>query len=433
MKPESIETLEQHLKLQTNMFGPGSVQVSRVLLRLANSYMAAGHRETAIETLQRALANQVNAKKPEAVFDEIRNLLAELQAGDPEHETPLRVSSDRIPAFTPHLDQLTDVPPDLAENPLIKAIVTSRLQLEKLKKTVGPQTLAVADALTKLADLHCRNNSLDEMEPLLIEALRIRETVNGSEHISVSTDLKNLGRYYLVTGKYETAEPLLKRALEIREASLGPNHSYVADVAELYAKLLRKTSRTEEAERLEMLIAEVRANFGSDWEHYQQAARKAQTAQNLFVAQAMWLAALDEAAEFAFDDPRLMSTLENLAEVYWHRRKYDKAEPLCKRLLEIAKTVHGPDHRDVALAANNLALVCDRQGKHVEASMLYQEAMMISETILGPKHPDIATIRENHSRSRQLAQKQIERKVEQSQRQWSTSGWWRAYQRELKS
>jgi hypothetical protein len=69
----------------------------------------------------------------------------------------------------------------------------------------------------------------------------------------------------------------------------------------------------------------------------------------------------------------------------------------------------------------------------VEAAMLFQEALMISEAILGPNHPDIIIIRENHTRARQMAQKQIERKVEKSQRKWSTSGWWRAYQHELKS
>lgn len=434
MKPESIEHLEQHLKLQSSMFGPGSVQVSRVLFRLANSYLAANKKEMAVATLERALANEANAKRHEPLYEDIRQQLHELlgtQTGD--YEATLRVSSDHIPAFNPHLDQLTEIPPDPAENPLIKAIVTARLQLEKLKRSVGPQTLAVADSLTKLADLYCRNNSLDEMEPILIEALRIRETVNGSDHISVSTDLKNLGRFYIATGKFDTAEPLIKRALEIREATYGPNHSYVADVAELYATLLRKTERTEEADRLEALIQEVRENFGSDWEHYQKAARKATENQNFFQAQAMWLAALDEAADFEFGDPRLMTTLECLAEIYWRRRKYEKAEPLCKRLLEIAKTFNGPDHRDVALAANNLALVCDRQGKHVEAAMLFQEALMISEAILGPNHPDIIIIRENHARARQMAQKQIERKVEKSQRKWSTSGWWRAYQHELKS
>lgn len=434
LKPESIEVLEQHLKLQSNLFGPGSVQVSRVLFRLANSYLAAGKKEMAISTLERALANEANAKRHEPVYEDIRGQLHELlgtESGD--YVTALRVSSDHIPAFSPHLDQLTELPEDPADDPLMKAIVTARLEIEKLKKNDGPQTLVVAEALTRLADLYCRKNSLAEMETTLIEALRIRETINGSAHISVATDLKNLGRLYLATGKYETAEPLFKRALEIREAAYGPNHSYVADVAELYAKLLRKTERQEEADRLEELIRQVRENFGSDWEHYQRSARKAVDSKNYFLAQALWLAALEEAAEFEFDDPRLMATLESLAEVYWRRRKFERAEPLCKRLLEIAKTLHGNDHRDVALAANNLALVCDRQGKYVEAAMLFQETLIISEALLGADHPDIEVIKENHTRARQMAQKQIERKVENAQRKWSTSGWWRAYQKELKS
>lgn len=112
MKPESIEHLEQHLKLQSSMFGPGSVQVSRVLFRLANSYLAANKKEMAVATLERALANEANAKRHEPIYEDIRQQLHELlgtQTGD--YEATLRVSSDRIPAFNPHLDQLTEIPP----------------------------------------------------------------------------------------------------------------------------------------------------------------------------------------------------------------------------------------------------------------------------------------------------------------------------------
>jgi tetratricopeptide (TPR) repeat protein len=128
----------------------------------------------------------------------------------------------------------------------------------------------------------------------------------------------------------------------------------------------------------------------------------------------MWLGALDESSDFRFDDPRLSTTLEGLAEVYWRRGKFDKAEPLCKQILQISETLLGQEHTDVALAANNLALLCDRQGKYSEAAMLYQQALAINEKILGRNHPDVIGIRECHAKARQMAQKQIEMKLERA-------------------
>jgi tetratricopeptide (TPR) repeat protein len=298
--------------------------------------------------------------------------------------------------------------------PIDKAIVAAQQQIRQIKQTGGSDSVAVADALTKLADLYCRKEQLSEMEPLLVEALRIRESICGSAHLSVSTDLKNLGRLYYFKQRYDLAEPYLKRALSIREATLGQYHSYVADVAEWLAKVYRKTARAEEAKAMDALVLESRTNYGSDWEKFRVGGVRALALGNVLEAQAMWLGALDESSDFRFDDPRLSTTLEGLAEVYWRRGKFDKAEPLCKQILQISETLLGQEHTDVALAANNLALLCDRQGKYSEAAMLYQQALAISEKILGRNHPDVIGIRECHAKARQMAQKQIEMKLERA-------------------
>lgn len=59
----------------------------------------------------------------------------------------------------------------------------------------------------------------------------------------------------------------------------------------------------------------------------------------LLELQAMSMAALsfEVGVGFRFNDPRLSLMFENLAEIYWHRRKSDKAEPLCKQILEIVE------------------------------------------------------------------------------------------------
>jgi tetratricopeptide (TPR) repeat protein len=428
MKTESIDSLEKFLKLQESLHGEESTEAARVLARLSLAYFQRGLLEEAETYAQKAAAKSSDdtlQEELETIISRIEK--AKSQTSEENLAESLKVSSDRVPAFSPTFEHLH---PAKKADPLDNAIADAQLQVHRLKQTAGGESLAVADALTKLADLYCRRDMYGEMEPLLKESLRIRETVCGENHLSVSTDLKNLGRLYFFTKRYEQSEPHFKRAMHIREAALGPYHSYVADVAELYAKLLRKTERDEEAGILEELVVESRTKYGSDWEKFRLAGSKEMEAGNFLEAQAMWLAAHDETADFRFDDPRLLMTLENLAEVYWRRQKYDKAEPLCKQILQISESVLGPEHTDVALAANNLGLLCEKQGKYAEAAILFQQALAIGERFLGADHPDVVNIRESHAKARHMAQRELEQKLEKGQSRWNKSGWWKVYQKQ---
>lgn len=433
----STVALEKMLKMQESMYGPTSVQAAAAAHKLASSLVEQGAFDQAEPLLRRALHIYSHEKSPDpskaaAVQAVLDQAMAGLNREDGDSLEKLTVSSDHIPTFLPS-DQALRQPQ--AEPKTTRTVVTPMEAMSReiieLRKA-GKPNQALADALVKLAGLYNEQSMLEKMEPLLKEALQIRESLNGGSHLSVSTDLKNLGRLLYFMARYDDAETHLKRALMIRQKELGEFHPYVADVAEWYARVLRKMSRADEAMEMEALVRESRSKFGSEWEHYRSAAVKASERENYFLAQALWLAALDEAKDYRFDDPRLSLTLESLAEVYWKQLKYDKAEPLCKRLLQIWESVLGPDHADVAVAANNLAMLCERQGKHVEAALLYQQVIGINEKILGPTHPDVENVRQSWSRARQLAQKQVELKVAKAEGRWTRSGWYRAHQKDGK-
>jgi len=293
-------------------------------------------------------------------------------------------------------------------------IASIALEVAQLKQKGSRNTNQAADLLTDLAALYSKKNQTRQMEQALVEALNIRETVYGKSHLSVSTDLKNLGRVYLAMESFDAAESSWKRALQIRETLLGPYHPQVADIADLYSKLLRKLERDTEAEELEERVEESRARHQSDWEAYRKTAVKAMEMDNYFYAQALWLAAMDEASGFEDEDPRVLTTLENLAHVYWKRRRYEKSEPLCKRIFKISEKLLGKDHLDVARAANNLALVCERQGKFTEAAVLYQEVLRVMELQLGQDHPDVLATKESHAAAIRENHKQLEQKLQKS-------------------
>ena len=428
MRTDTISDLEHFLRLQERLHGAESTQVAAVMFGLGKAYSDRKDYKKAEELLRRALVIHEQAgSDSQAIADTRRELDVVLARGaeaSPLDEPVdyLTLSSDSLPVYDPLKVPLKQAPDGIDE--LIERCQT---EIQSLRQSSG-QSVALADALLKLAKLYGGKKLLAEMQPLLLEALRIREVALGSEHLSVSTDLKNLAKLYYFLGRYDEAEQLFRRAMNIRESLLGPMHSHVADIAKWYAKALRKCNRLSEAAAMEALVRESQAKDGTDWENYKAGGVKAMENENYFMAQAMWLAALDEAKNFRFDDPRMCATLENLAEVYWKQAKYDRAEPLCQRILQISESILGPNHPDVAQAANNMGLVCERQGKYAEASILYRQALTICENLYGIDHPDVNAIRDCHARSRRMIQKQVEVKVEKVEGRWSKSGWWQAFQ-----
>jgi tetratricopeptide (TPR) repeat protein len=95
------------------------------------------------------------------------------------------------------------------------------------------------------------------------------------------------------------------------------------------------------------------------------------------------------------DHPSVATTLNNLAELYQAQGKYAEAEPLYKRSLEISEKTLGKDHPDVAATLNNLAELYQAQGKYAEAAPLYKRSLEIYEKTLGKDHPDVATTLNN--------------------------------------
>ncbi len=61
------------------------------------------------------------------------------------------------------------------------------------------------------------------------------------------------------------------------------------------------------------------------------------------------------------------------------------AEPLYKRSLAILEKALGPEHPNVAMSLNNLALLYEAQGRYGDAEPLYKRSLAISEKVLGPE------------------------------------------------
>lgn len=315
MKCDTIPDLERFLKIQEQALGESSAEVATTASKLAELYAGAERFDEAERLLKRALSIRQNLvgfhhNDVEKTRQSLEQLSQQRDAGksgpvgrnkalgsSPTARTtqPTRPTQPRRPIQLTQPTQPTPPTPQMpstqspspGRGPIISgtrygamtdasrptfsnsksiedAIKETELELELLKQMVGAEHTSVADLLTKLADLYCRLRLYAKMEPVLVDALKIREAACGANHPSVSTELKNLARLYLVQERFALAEPLFKRALSIREKAYGRMHPRVADIEEQYALLLRKTNRAYLAEALDQHVNAIRAQHVGD-------------------------------------------------------------------------------------------------------------------------------------------------------------------------
>ena len=70
--------------------------------------------------------------------------------------------------------------------------------------------------------------------------------------------------------------------------------------------------------------------------------------------------------------------------------RFDDAERMLRRALELRRAQLGDNHADVAATLTSLANVLVQTDRGEEALRLSRDALAIQQRVLGPKHPDIA-------------------------------------------
>src|SRR2546422_1527564 len=100
---------------------------------------------------------------------------------------------------------------------------------------------------------------------------------------------------------------------------------------------------------------------------------------------------------------KLICQLSRAADEQRAQGRYDVAEPLYLRALELAELFC--ECKEVAAICNNLAVLYKYMGKFDEAERLYLRALLLLAQLLGPEHAEIATLYHNlggleHARGR---------------------------------
>ena len=91
-----------------------------------------------------------------------------------------------------------------------------------------------------------------------------------------------------------------------------------------------------------------------------------------------------------FNDARIGTSLNNLAEVYIAKRDYGKARDTYLRLLQHQAERFGADNAELAHTLERLGALHYRQGDNTKAEEAFKRAVVITEKKYGPDHVEVA-------------------------------------------
>jgi CHAT domain-containing protein len=88
------------------------------------------------------------------------------------------------------------------------------------------------------------------------------------------------------------------------------------------------------------------------------------------------------------DHPDTLTSLHDLARVYFELGNYQKSLELCQQVFEAQKRVLGLDHPNTLRSLNGLAVAYMQLGDHQKSLKLLQEVVEAQKRVLGPDHPN---------------------------------------------
>lgn len=135
----------------------------------------------------------------------------------------------------------------------------------------------------------------------------------------------------------------------------------------------------------------------SEWDEIRSSAERAVRRGKLDEASQLWLQALALCNDLGKYDTRRIVTLEGLAHVYWRNNQYSDALPILIKTFALHEERLGPDHADIGVLANNLAMVYHTLEKFPEAEEFYRRALRIRRKVLGVEHPDVEELIKNYA------------------------------------
>ena len=232
------------------------------------------------------------------------------------------------------------------------SLLKHALTLNRVAQSMDLQTENYAGMLHQMGYLnYYQGNYADALE-WYQKALRICETVFGTDHPSTAATYNNIAAVYRAQGDYANALEWNQKALRIRETVLGTDHP---DTATTYNNIAG--------------VYWAQGDYARALEWYQKALRILETV-------------------LGTDHPFTATTYNNIAAVYDDMGDYARALEWYQKALRIRETVLGIGHPSTATTYHNIGTLYFDLGDFQEAISWLEKALAIRMKVFGAEHPD---------------------------------------------
>ncbi|MEG3958878.1 tetratricopeptide repeat protein [Microcoleus sp. herbarium2] len=206
------------------------------------------------------------------------------------------------------------------------------------------------------------------------------------------TAVKNkLAIVYMLQGFYNEAERLCKNVLLTFKKYLADQHLWLINIQHELALIYIFQNRFNEAEKILLICSEEIVN-NYDLDSFDKE-EKSKINENISEDKKLAFIPilLQQSCKYQGIDI-LITVLNTLGKLYKDQGRYNEAEALLEKSLDIAKNLLDNNHRAIAAYKNNLASLYDVQGKYRQAELLFMESLDILKKLFGEHHPDVASV-----------------------------------------
>lgn len=208
------------------------------------------------------------------------------------------------------------------------------------------------DYIRKLGICLHSDGRYNEAEKLLVQVVKTRRQVLGSEHLDALISMNDLALNYIKQGRHKDGAELSMESFEIQERMLGLEYSDTLFSMDDFA---------------------LPYSFQSVWKNFEES-----------VLQAV----KDEEQLLGLEHPCTLNSITSLATIYRAQQRWREAEELEMQVMESRRRVLGPEHPATLDNLINLALTYQDQGRFKEAEELAVHVIETQKRVLGPEHPE---------------------------------------------
>ncbi|MEO5340897.1 MAG: CHAT domain-containing protein [Magnetococcus sp. MYC-9] len=278
-----------------------------------------------------------------------------------------------------------------------QALAVAQKALATAQEHLGANHYATLTSRRDLALVLMQVGKMAEAEKLLQQTIAEGQKLLGATHPDVLVAQTLLIDLYEGQSKYPEAIGTAKAAHGAAVAGLGTNHPTTFGIGMTWIRNLRNTSQYKEADALLKPLCEAEEQVMGPY-HGESVDCQAQMASLKTLqgdhegAAALYqkILAIQEAS-LAADNPLLLTTRTQQAELFRHQGEYARAREILQGVLaKVAK-------EDPLLleAKNILAKVYEDQGEFAQAETLTGEVLQTEKATLGENHPNTLTTMNN--------------------------------------